>query len=79
MVQLSQILSVQLIFSAAYSFRGSIQLIRSFEDDSRRENSKWVGEINILLIQIVCVCGGGSYEGCMFEVKFVQLEYMMIC
>ena len=48
-----------LIFLAAYSFGGSIQSIKSFDEDSRREYSKWVSEISILLIQIVCVyCGG---------------------
>ena len=43
-----------------------------------------MSEINIILIEIVCVCvcvcvEEGSYEGCMCEVKFVQLGYMIIC
>ena len=72
--------SRQLIFSAVYSFGGSIQSIRGFDEDSRREYSKWVSEISILLIHIVCVCVvEGSYEGVCFEVKFVQLGYMIIC
>jgi hypothetical protein len=44
---------VQLIFLAAYSFGGNIQSIKSFDEDSRREYSKWVSEINILLIHNV--------------------------
>ena len=76
LMQLIQILSVQLIFwavytfgaawsirqliiSVAYSLGGSIQSIRSFDEDSRREYSRWMSDINILLIQIVCVCCGG--------------------
>jgi hypothetical protein len=42
-----------LIDQATYSFGGSIQSIKSFDEDLRREYSKWVSEINILLIQIV--------------------------
>jgi hypothetical protein len=45
--------SVQLIFLATYSFGGSIQSIKTFDEDLRREYSKWVSEIGILNIQIV--------------------------
>ena len=56
---------MQLIFSAAYSFGGNIQSIKSFDEESRREYSKWVNEISILLIQIMCVCViERSYERC---------------
>jgi hypothetical protein len=40
--------SVQLIFLAAYYFGGSIQSIMSFNEDLRREYSKWVSEIIII-------------------------------
>ena len=64
LVQLTQSLSVQHIFSEIYSLRGSIQLIKNFDEDSMREYLKWVSEIKLLLIQVVCVCVvKGSYEG----------------
>jgi hypothetical protein len=57
---------VQLIFLVAYSFGGNIQSIMSFDEDSRREYSKWVSEIIILLIHIVY---------CLLALLFVRVVF----
>jgi hypothetical protein len=55
--------SCNLYFGAAYSFGGSIQSIMIFDEELRREYSKCVSEINILLIQIVCVLWRDRMKG----------------
>jgi hypothetical protein len=66
--------SMQLILSEGVFNRSGL-LTRTRGGSIR---SGWVRSIYCLYILCVYVVEG-SYEGCMFEVKFVQLGYMIIC
>jgi hypothetical protein len=54
-------------FGAAYifcSFGGNIQSIKSFDEDLRREYSKWVSEINIYIIAYTNCVSSTSTDVC---------------